>query len=193
MSVTWVRHPRPVVSFAGFKGVEPRIQNFTHHHFSSVKPSKTFSRTVRSAHSPKPSLVPGCGRYVLLKDRFKRVYSNLFTVPKPNRGFHLIPGLKSLNKEFFMESAVSVIASLTQEKYLASVDIQDAHLHIPIYRTAMWPRIFTKVLAPLLALLRTWGIQVTVPRHPSSEGLLFHSAIWKMSKVLFKYFKPSVG
>lgn len=83
-----------------------------------------------------------------------------------------------------MQSAKSVIASLRQGEYLASVDIQDAYLHSLIYPPhqgflcfavgdnrfqyftlhfclSSAPRVFTKILACLLAFLRTQSFQFT--------------------------------
>lgn len=115
-------------------------------------------------------------------------YSNLFTVPKPNGDVRPILDLKALNKflrvqSFRMESIRSVVASLQGGELLASIDIKDAYLHVPIFLDhqkllrfavnqrhfqfvalpfglATAPRVFTKVLAPLLAYLRSQGISI---------------------------------
>lgn len=81
-----------------------------------------------------------------------------------------------------MKSPRSVVASLRQEEYLASVDIHDAYLHVPIYppqhflcfavidkhfcfvmllfKLSSASRVFTKMFAAPLILLRIWNIQV---------------------------------
>lgn len=119
-------------------------------------------------------------------ERFQGFYSNLFMVPKKNGSVRPVLDLKLLNRhvrvrKFKMESLRSVVASLERGEFLASIDIQDAYLHVPIARShqrflrfavgsthfqfvalpfglATAPRVFTKVLAPLIALLRARGI-----------------------------------
>lgn len=82
-----------------------------------------------------------------------------------------------------MESVRSVVAALHQGDFLASLDIKDAYLHVPIcvrhqrfmrlavgdahyqfvalpFGLASAPRVFTKVLALVLALLRQRGIAI---------------------------------
>lgn len=115
-------------------------------------------------------------------------YSNLFVVPKPNGDVRPILDLKLLNRflrvrSFRMESIRSVVAALQGKEFLASIDIKDAYLHVPIfpghyrylrfalnYRhyqfvalpfgLATAPRVFTKILAPVLAILREQGILI---------------------------------
>lgn len=121
-------------------------------------------------------------------ERFRGFYSNLFTVPKKDGSVRPILDLKMLNRhvrvrKFRMESLRSVVASLEQGEFLASIDIRDAYLHIPIAKShqrflrfavgsehfqfvalpfglASAPRVFTKVLAPIMALLRARGIVI---------------------------------
>lgn len=67
---------------------------------------------------------------------FQGFYYNLFVVPK-KEGVRPILDLKALNcfvkvQRFRMESVRSVVAALRPGDSLASLDIQDAHLHIPI-------------------------------------------------------------
>ncbi|XP_044151545.1 nuclear pore complex protein Nup155 [Bufo gargarizans] len=139
-------------------------------------------------------------------ERFRGFYSNLFTVPKKDGSLRPILDLKALNlfvrvRHFRMESLRSVIASLELGEFLSSIDIQDAYLHVPIalshqrflrfavgslhfqfvalpFGLASAPRVFTKVLAPLVALLRARGVAL-VPylddlliRAPSPEDNL---------------------
>lgn len=155
-------------SISGFKGVKNKCSKCTLLLLSSLKPTK---KRVSDPYSPS------------LEDRFKGFYLNLFMVPSP------ILSLKSLNKypqfpTFCMESVKSVISSLRLVTCLTSVGIQDAYLRILMYPShqcilrfavgdthfrvvaltsglSFAPRVFTKVLAPLLALLRTKGIRVS--------------------------------
>ncbi|CAJ0933392.1 unnamed protein product [Ranitomeya imitator] len=71
-------------------------------------------------------------------ERFHGFYSNLFMVPKKGGTVRPILDLKLLNRfvkvrHFRMESLRSVIASMEQGKFLASINIRDAYLHIPIF------------------------------------------------------------
>ncbi|CAJ0919880.1 unnamed protein product [Ranitomeya imitator] len=82
-----------------------------------------------------------------------------------------------------MESRRSVIASLEKREFLASIDIQDAYLHIPIFPLhqrflrfavnnlhfqftalpfglASAPRVFTKVMSTVVSILHSLGIVV---------------------------------
>ncbi|XP_069820999.1 uncharacterized protein [Dendropsophus ebraccatus] len=121
--------------------------------------------------------------------RFRGFYSNLFVVPKKDGSVRPILDLKRLNRyvrlsHFRMESLRSVIASLEPGEFLSSVDIQDAYLHVPIYPPhqrflrfavgeehyqfvalpfglASAPRVFTKTMAAVMALLRARGVSVT--------------------------------
>ena len=105
---------------------------------------------------------------------FQGFYSNLFVVPK-KEGVRPILDLKALNcfvkvQKFRMESIRSVIAAIHQGDFMASLDIMDAYLHVPIctkhqrflrfaigedhfqfvalpFGLASAPRVFTKVLA----------------------------------------------
>lgn len=80
----------------------------------------------------KVSVIP-----IHLEEQFKGFYSNLFTVPKPNRG--PILDLKSWNNFFCepklqMESTRSFFASLRLGGFMASVDM-------PIYISSSSPHI----------------------------------------------------
>ena len=66
-------------------------------------------------------------------------YSNLFVVPKPNGDVRPILDLKILNsylriRSFRMESIRSAAAALQRNDFLASIDIRDAYLHVPIFQ-----------------------------------------------------------
>ncbi|CAJ0962706.1 unnamed protein product [Ranitomeya imitator] len=121
-------------------------------------------------------------------ERFKGFYSNLFVVPKKDGKVRPILDLKLLNKcvrvrHFRMESLRSVISSMERGEFLASIDIKDAYLHIPIFPPhqrffrfavledhfqftalpfglATAPRVFTKVMAAVMAILHSRGVVV---------------------------------
>lgn len=98
--------PRPV----GSKGYQIKFL-LPPPHRPSLKPTKVCSRTIRFAERFEPPLNNG----VVLGDWFKELFSNLFTVPKLNRGIRSILHLKSLNKyllvqKFCMTSTWSIVA-----------------------------------------------------------------------------------
>lgn len=122
---------------------------------------------------------------VLPQNRFKRLYSNLFTESKPKVhssyfGFKIPNSIKF--QKFHGICKVSNCLSETRGNNMAFVDIQDAHLHVPTYPPhrhflsvrlgdnhfqfialhfclSSSPRVLTKLITPLLAL-RTQGIQI---------------------------------
>jgi ribonuclease HI len=113
-------------------------------------------------------------------------YSRIFTVPKKSGGIRTILNLKPINSSirkarFKMETLRSVIRAVKPGDWLASIDLTDAYLHIPIipshrkylrfavggqhfqYRVLPFgltsaPRVFTKVLAPIVAEARRAGL-----------------------------------
>lgn len=115
-------------------------------------------------------------------------YANLFSVPKLNSDVHHIFNLKRLNmflwvQKFEIELVQSVVSSLQQEDFLASVHIKYAYRHIAIFPPhqrfllftvgghyfqfvallfglSMAHRVFTKVLALVLGLLHTQYIPI---------------------------------
>ena len=117
-------------------------------------------------------------------------YSTYFLVPKKDGGIRPILNLKKFNlnmkpKRFKMETLQSVLAALRPGLWLASLDLKDAYLHVPIrpvhqrFLRFLWqgtayefrclpfglstaPRVFTKILLPLIAHLRSLGVVVYV-------------------------------
>ena len=112
-------------------------------------------------------------------------FSTYFTVPKKDGGLRPILNLKRFNRyvrvvSFRMETLRSIISITQTGMWLASIDLRDAYLHVPMrqsqchYLRFSWrgqtyqftampfglstaPRAFTKVLQPLLAWLRLRG------------------------------------
>jgi len=115
-------------------------------------------------------------------------FSTYFIVPKKDGGLRPILNLKFFNRsvrkrKFKMETLKSIIAAVSPRQWLASIDLKDAYFHVPIaqchhkYLRFHWlgqsfefqvlpfglssaPRVFTKVLAPVIAHLRRHGVQV---------------------------------
>jgi len=111
--------------------------------------------------------------------------SNIFVVPKPDKTFRLIINLKPLNKfivndHFKMEDYRTVCNLLQKNSYMATIDLKDAYYLISIqesdrkYLRFEWknqlyqfnclcfglstaPRVFTKLLKPLVSILRSEG------------------------------------
>ena len=115
-------------------------------------------------------------------------YSRLFLVKKKNGKMRPVIDLSSLNKflikeKFKMETLSSIKALVRQGDWGASIDLQDAYLHIPIHPSsrkylrfscqgklfqfkclpfglASAPRVFTKVMETVAAYLRQRGLRV---------------------------------
>ena len=111
--------------------------------------------------------------------------SEIFTRPKKNGGIRLILDLSELNnsvnyQHFKMDNILSIKALLSEGYFMASVDLRDAYYTIPVHSESrkylrfkwagqLWqfkalpngltsaPRLFTKVLKPILASLRHSG------------------------------------
>ena len=68
-------------------------------------------------------------------------YSRLFLVPKPNNKWRPVIDLSLLNhhlhiRTFKMETAEVIRKSLKKGEWLASIDIKDAYLHVPMHQKA---------------------------------------------------------
>uniref|UniRef100_A0A2D4J0A8 ribonuclease H n=1 Tax=Micrurus lemniscatus lemniscatus TaxID=129467 RepID=A0A2D4J0A8_MICLE len=115
-------------------------------------------------------------------------YSQLFVLPKSSGGWRAILDLKRLNRfikyrKFKMHTLQSILVSVRQGDFLASIDLTEAYLHIPIrpshfkflrfcyegrhfeYRAMPFglssaPRAFTKILAALTAHIRQTPIRI---------------------------------
>ena len=114
--------------------------------------------------------------------------SNVFLVPKKEGQSRLILNLKALNtytvrKHFKMEDIRSVKDLLNRGDYMCKLDLKDAYLSVPInvhhrkflqfqwegvvyqykalpFGLATAPRVFTKLLKPVLAHLRAKGLRL---------------------------------
>lgn len=115
-------------------------------------------------------------------------FSNVFTRPKKDGGHRMILDLSDLNEfvkyaHFKMETFDMVTTLLTKGCYMLSIDLQDAYYSVPIalehrkYLKFFWegkawqfkalpnglssgPRLFTKILKPLLSHLRSGGVNI---------------------------------
>ena len=114
-----------------------------------------------------------------------QVVSPFFTVTKPDGSQRFIINLKRLNKyivapHFKMEDLRTATRLISPGDYIATIDLQDAYFAVPVHRTSQKyltfkfqnnyfrftclpfglctsPYIFTKILKPVLKLLRSRG------------------------------------
>lgn len=115
---------------------------------------------------------------------------NLFAIPKKSGGHRPIINLKPLNRfveyeHFKMESLKSVKFLVREREWMTKVDLKDAYLTVPVhlehqkYLRFYWgnklfqfsylpfglasaPRIFTKLLKPVIGHLRKQGIRFII-------------------------------
>jgi hypothetical protein len=127
---------------------------------------------------------------VPMERRNDQFVSRLFVVPKKDGNWRAVLNLKPLNafiqkNHFKMEDWWSLRALLQEGDYMIRVDLKDAFLSIPMHRNAVrflcfdwrgqryaWqrlpfgltssPRVFTKVLKPVVAYLRQQGIKLSI-------------------------------
>ena len=120
----------------------------------------------------------------------KGFFSRLFLVPKKTEDLRPVIDLSVLNRHlviphFKMETPQSVKASIREGEWAASIDIRDAYLHVPMahhtkkylrfvvnkkvyqfrclpFGLATSPREFTKLLRPVVQLLRLQGVKLHV-------------------------------
>jgi hypothetical protein len=115
-------------------------------------------------------------------------YSTFFLVPKKDGGQRPVLNLKGLNKfvqykSFKMQTLQLVLAQLHQGDWMASLDLKDAYFHVPVrpdnrpylrfeflgrifqfkvlpFGLSTAPRVFTKMLAPVIGLLHQRGVHI---------------------------------
>ena len=166
--------------------------------FSGAPPSFHGLRKTRAPSAVEPVLASeiatllakGAIRQVRIEDMLKGHYSIFFTVPKKTGDLRAILNLKPLNKHlvlerFRFETLQQVIVAIQPGDWLATIDLKDAYLHVPV-RKSHWkylrfwflgqawecmvlmfgiktaPKVFTKILAPVIASLRRQGILLYV-------------------------------
>ena len=116
--------------------------------------------------------------------------SSLFVVPKKDGGNRPVVNLKPLNQflvyeHFKMEGIHMLRDLLRQGDYLVKIDLKDAYLTVPIwkghqkYLRFLWkeillefaclpvevataPRVFTKLMKPVVAMLRQRGVRLII-------------------------------
>ena len=160
-------------------------------------------RTPPETGTRRTALRPGDGQSVMLEEveslcaksavvpvppdqRGTGYYSTYFVVPKKDGGLRPILNLKRFNqylvkRKFKMESLSSIISVVTPGVWLASIDLKDAYLHVPIaqenhkymrfsmngqhlqfvvaaFGLSLAPFLFTRIVKVLLAFLRARGV-----------------------------------
>lgn len=126
-------------------------------------------------------------------------YSHYFLVTKKTGEFRPIINLKELNQtlivpSFKMESIRTITMALQSQDYMASLDLKDAYFHVPIakkhqkylrfaildkayqykvlpFGLSSSPRVFTKVLSPVIAKIRLLGVHI----YPYLDDLLIRA------------------
>ena len=130
-------------------------------------------------------------RELVLPERTPGFYSEIFLVPKKDSPeLRMIHNLKSFNKNFLekpptfrMVSLSALIHLLRQGDFLASIDLKDAYLHVPIHpdyhkylrfvfqeRHYQWevlpfgisvaPWLFTRITTPIVGYLHSVGVRL---------------------------------
>ena len=117
-------------------------------------------------------------------------YSRLFLVPKKTGDLRPVIDLSTLNRHmvvphFKMETQGSVRSAIRSQEWAVSIDIRDAYLHVPMHQAvrkylrfvvnkkvyqftclpfglATSPQEFTKLLRPVVSLLRQQGVKLHV-------------------------------
>ena len=117
-------------------------------------------------------------------------YSRLFLAPKKTGDLRPVIDLSTLNRHmvvphFKMETQGSVRSAIRSQEWAVSIDIRDAYLHVPMHQAvrkylrfvvnkkvyqftclpfglATSPREFTKLLRPVVSLLRQQGVKLHV-------------------------------
>ena len=103
-------------------------------------------------------------------------YNRLFLVPKPHQRWRPVIYLSRLNtfllvERFKMETPESIRASLIRGKWVSSIDLSDAYLHIPIHPNsrkfislpfglATAPQVFTTIVKEVKLMALTRGIRL---------------------------------
>ena len=115
-------------------------------------------------------------------------YSHLFVVWKTSGSWRPVIDLSTLNRfvdvsHFEMETIQAVLLSICQGDWMASIDLKEAYLQVPIHPesrpclrfvaqgrvyqfTALCfglstaPQVFSRVMAPVSAILHSWGIRM---------------------------------
>ena len=115
-------------------------------------------------------------------------YSRLFVVWKTSGSWRPIIDLSTLNLfvdvlHFCMETIQSVLLSVRQGDWMASIDLKEAYLQVPVHRDSRRflrfvsqgnvykfpalcfglstaPQVFSRVMTPVSAILHSWGIRM---------------------------------
>ena len=112
-------------------------------------------------------------------------YSRLFLVPKKTGDLRPVIDLSTLNRHMVVPHEGSVRSAIRSQEWAVSIDIRDAYLHVPMHQAvrkylhfmvnkkvyqftclpfglATSPREFTKLLRPVVSLLRQQGVKLHV-------------------------------
>ena len=115
-------------------------------------------------------------------------YSRLFVVWKTSGSWRPVIDLSTLNlfvdvSHFRMETIQSVLLSVRQGDWMASIDLEEAYLQVPVhpdsrrflrfvaqgrvyqfsalcFGLSMAPQVFSRIMAPVSTILHSWGIHM---------------------------------
>ena len=115
-------------------------------------------------------------------------YSRIFLVPKASGGFRPVIDLSTLNSyittsRFRMETPQSVLAAVRQGDWMATIDLKDAYLQVPVHPRSRrflrfsWggssfqfstlcfglstaPQVFTRMMAPVAVAMHRLGVRL---------------------------------
>ena len=130
------------------------------------------------------------GAIEVVRDSHKGFYPNIFLVTKKDEGFRPVINLSGLNyyikkKTFRMATLKDVSQTLRHGNWASTIDLKDAHLHVPIakehrrFLRFCWggkeyqfrrlpfglssaPRKFTRLTLPIVTFCRAKGVRVVV-------------------------------
>lgn len=151
----------------------------------SIPKAPTWSPNEKQILSDCISKLIRSGAISLVNFQEGQFLSNVFTVPKPDGSYRLVINLKSLNtfvkaNHFKLEDQKTVSHILQKSYFLATLDLKDAYFLIPVdkkdrkylrfhfdeklfqfnclpFGLNCAPLVFTKLMKPLVALLRHKG------------------------------------
>ena len=131
-------------------------------------------------------------------------YSRLFVVWKTSGSWRPVVDISTLNlfvdvSHFQMETIQSVLLSVCQGDWMASIDLKEAYLQVPVhldsrrflrfvaqgrvyqfsalcFGLSTAPQVFSRVMAPVSAILHSWSIRMR--RYRPLETLFYTTFVW---------------
>lgn len=154
-----------------------------------IPKNNTFSDTEIKTISDEVKRLEKLGVISRCKQQEVQFLSKIFTVPKPNGGIRFILNLKCLNKfismdHFKIEDTRTLCRLLSAGNYMCTIDLKESYFLIPVGEDKRYlrfyfqsnifefnalpfgicsaPMTFTKILKPVISLLRSKGFKSVV-------------------------------